>query len=320
MICKDEVRLLLGIPHNTTSHREKIISMLGAGIGIFVVGLSANFVYGADVLNLAGNYILVTSIGASAVLLFALPHGALSQPWAVVGGQLTSAIIGACCYKYIGDTLLAASLAVALSVSAMYYLRCIHPPGGATALYAVIGGESVQNLGFGYILMPVLLNTCLLLLAAVAYNSFFHWRRYPAHLYFKLTKSQSPPPSTREFELTQEDFAAAIQQHDSFIDITDEGLTELLERAKQHAELNITHPTQIVPGKYYSNGRIGHLWSIRQVIDASERNTLPSKDRVIYKVVSGHQSFDTGICTRNEFRSWARFEVIQNNNRWIKVQ
>ena len=83
---------------------------------------------------------IVPSMGASAVLLFAVPHSALGQLWNVIGGHLISAAIGVACYQWLPSNGIAAGASVGLAIGAMYYTRCIHPPGGATALAAVIGG------------------------------------------------------------------------------------------------------------------------------------------------------------------------------------
>jgi len=314
-----EMRQLLGVPRNTTSHNEKLLSALGAAIGIFTISGLGGWLYLLGFLDQQGSQMVVASMGASAVLLFSVPHGALSQPWALVGGHLLSAFIGVSCFLALGSSGFASALAVGLSVGAMYYLRCIHPPGGATALTAVIGGSSVNALGYQFILFPVVLNVLALLTIAFLFNFGFKWRRYPAHLYFKETAIQSKSTVSRELELTQEDLSAAIQKHDSFIDITEEGLTDLLELAKQHAEMNTTHPAEIIVGKSYSNGKLGRTWSVRQVLDSAEGNVLPSKDQVIYKVVAGEQLYDIGICLRSEFRAWARFEVVQKDKMWVKV-
>lgn len=311
-ILLQECRALLGLERNTTSHAEKLISGLGALLGILAV-------YGISLMvcgDSPGTVLLVASMAASAVLLFAVPHGALSQPWAVIGGHLLSAFIGVTCQRLFPGYFWTGALAVGLAVSLMHYLRCIHPPGGATALAAVIGGPDVDNLGYLYLLTPILLNVTAIMATAIVFNSLFSWRRYPAHL-ARRRKSKTVKPAERQFELTQEDFAAAMEELDSYVDITAESLTELLELAKQHAEKNITHPEHIVAGHYYSNGKLGNLWSIRQVVDASGGDDR--KDRVIYKVLAGDGAYDTGICSRDEFRQWARFEVTPQNGRWIKV-
>lgn len=314
-----EIMLWLGMPRNTTGHSEKLISAVGAGVAVFLLAVASLLWQRLGFLEYAGASWVVASMGASAVLLFAVPHGALSQPWALIGGHFISAAVGVACAKVLGDSYLAAGCAVGLAVGAMYYLRCIHPPGGATALTAVIGGASVHELGFYFLVVPVAVNVGLILVVALGFNGLFKWRRYPAHLFYKRAALNTQPASSREFELTQEDLSSAIQEHGSFIDITDEGLAELLEVAKRHAEKNITHPEKIVTGRFYSNGKLGKLWSVRQVVDASDAAILPSKDSVIYKVVAGDQSYITGICVREEFKVWARFEVVQKENRWVKA-
>lgn len=314
-----QIQQLLGIPRNTTSHREKIISAVGAGIAIWVLSGLGYWLHSLGWLAQSSKYMIIASMGASAVLLFAVPHGALSQPWAVISGHLISAFIGVSCYLVLGGSYTSAALAVGLSVGAMYYCRCIHPPGGATALTAVITGSAAHSLSYEFMVVPVLVSVIAILSIAVIFNYPFYWRRYPAHLYFKHIDTNTESSSARDIELTKEDLSAAIQQHQSFVDITEEGLTDLLELAKKHAELNVDHPTDIVAGKYYSNGKLGRLWSVRQVLDASEAKVIASKDKVIYKVVAGNHSYDTGICLKAEFRHWARFEVTQADNRWLKI-
>lgn len=122
-------------------------------------------------------------MGASAVLLFAVPHGQLSQPWSVFGGHILSAIVGVTCARWIPNEMLAASTAVGAAIGVMYYLRCIHPPGGATALVAVIGGEGIHSLGYQFVITPILINVCVMLVVAVLYNYLFAWRRYPISLH-----------------------------------------------------------------------------------------------------------------------------------------
>lgn len=137
------LRRFAGIGANSTDHLEKWVSGLGALTDILGVLLVSQ-----AYLGLNGGAVLVASMGASAVLLFAVPHGPLSQPWAVVGGHLVSAVIGVACTHLGLDFVLTSALAVALAITAMYYLRCIHPPGGATALTAVAGGRISTRAGF----------------------------------------------------------------------------------------------------------------------------------------------------------------------------
>ena len=316
-----ELRLWLGIERNTTSHGEKWISGVGALLGIMAVYWITGAALPAGAVGLPGGLIMLTSMGASAVLLFAVPQGALSQPWAVVGGHLVSATIGVTCQKLFPDQIWTAALAVGLAVGSMHYLRCIHPPGGATALAAVIGGTEVHALGFHYLLLPVLANVSAILLMALAFNALFPWRRYPAHLHKRTQASPITQPAQRQFELTQEDLYAAMEQLNSYVDITSESLTELLELAKQHAERNITHPDKIRAGRFYSNGKLGKLWSVRQVMEDSPSPAERGSADVSYRVLAGDGINTAGKCSVARFRQWARFEVQpQGSGRWLKLE
>jgi len=159
--------------------------------------------------------------------------------------------------------------------------------------------------------MPVLINVAAILAMAIAFNALFPWRRYPAHLHRRRQASRITQPAQRQFELTQEDFSAAMEQLNSYVDITTENLTELLELAKQHAERNITHPDAILRGRYYSNGKLGRLWSVRHVLEGEG-------PALAYRVVAGEHTGSTGTATPDELRQWARFEVVlQDNGRWV---
>ena len=119
---------MLGIEPSRVSHRERLISALGGFVSLLLV-----YAVSRAVLGPADASILVLSIGSSAVLLFAVPHGPLSQPWPVVGGHLVSAVIGVACARLVPDQMVAASLAVGLAIGAMHYLRCAStawPPDG----------------------------------------------------------------------------------------------------------------------------------------------------------------------------------------------
>ncbi len=314
-----ELRLWLGVERNATSHGEKWISAVGAFLGITSVYWITRCLFPGDLMGSSGGLLMLASMGASAVLLFAVPLGALSQPWAVIGGHLLSACIGVSCQKYFPAHSWTAPLAVCLAVGVMHYLRCIHPPGGATALAAVIGGPEIHNMGYQYLVMPVLVNVVAILLMAVAFNAFFPWRRYPAHFIRRRRPLVITQPAVRQFELTHEDFSAAMEELNSYVDITTENLTDLIELAKQHAEKNITHPELIIPGCYYSNGKLGRLWSVRQVMEVADTGGLPLDKAVVYKVVAGEGSGQLGETDLNEFRQWARFNVrLHESGRWVK--
>lgn len=130
---------------------ERLRACLGALVGIFATGLVSTWILGpTSVLPM-----LIAPMGASATLVFGLPSSPLAQPWSVIGGNVISAAIGVACARWIGDPALAAPVAVAASIGAMFALRCLHPPGGAVALGAVLGGARVQAQGFQFALSPV---------------------------------------------------------------------------------------------------------------------------------------------------------------------
>ncbi|HEY9097323.1 MAG TPA: HPP family protein [Thiobacillus sp.] len=220
----------------TVSEREHWIS---AGGGL--IGILATLWVGHLWLGEHGSGLAMASMGASAVLLFAAPHGALSQPWPVFGGHMISALIGVTCAHWLGvdEPLLAASLAVALSIAAMYSLRCLHPPGGATALYAVLGGDAVHALGYGYVLNPVLLNVMVLLFVAVAYNYPLHWRRYPQCWHRSISARNDSVDLVGDAEekhmIPHSDLVYALSQIDTFVDVSEEDLQRIYALALGHS-------------------------------------------------------------------------------------
>ena len=222
-----------GISQSSTI--EKWLSAGGGFIGILLILWVTN-----GVLDLRGTAMLVTSMGATTVLLFAVPHGALSQPWPVMGGNLVGAFIGVTCMQALGDTHLAAALAVGLAILVMYYLRCLHPPGGATALVAVLGGESVYQLGYWFLLAPVLVNVLSILAIAVLFNLPFAWRRYPVGL--AKTDATPKPILNEEKMIAHSDLVYALSQVDSFIDVSEQDLVRIYSLAVQHHEEGHTHP------------------------------------------------------------------------------
>lgn len=311
------LRALVGFGFNRTGHLEKWVSGLGGLVGILAV-----LAVSQGVLGLTAGAAVVASMGASAVLLFAVPHGPLSQPWAVVGGHLISALIGVSCVQWLGIGLLSAACAVALAIAAMHYARCIHPPGGATALTAVAGGEAIHNLGYGFVLTPVLLNALVILAIAVLFNWPFHWRRYPAALVQAGPAPAAEPDRDAAREaFSRADLAEAIQAMDTTLDIDEGRLEALYHLARRRNEARSVAPGAIRVGAYYSNGEYGPQWQVRRVIDRAEPGTGGgSAELVIYKVVAGQDRRRTGTARLQDFAAWARHEVFLNENSWQRVE
>jgi len=218
------LRHWFGLDGMAPSHSERLVSGLGAFVGIF-----ATYWISTQFLGATSSLLVVGSMGAGAVLLFALPHAQLSQPWAALGGHLIASLVGVSIAILVPDTILAAALAVSLAVVAMHYLRCIHPPGGATALIAVIGGADVQAMGYGFVLL-VMLNALILVTAAMLFNTPFKWRRYPAAWAIK----QAPAKDIDGLSI--EDLERAIQELDLTVDITEDELLQIYRCARRHPE------------------------------------------------------------------------------------
>ncbi len=148
---------------------SKIVwSWLGAFLGIYLVATLGQYLELASVDSL----FLIGSFGASAVLVYGAPLAEFSQPRNLVGGHVVSAIVGVTVFMLIGDApIVASSTSVSLAIAAMHLTRTLHPPGGATALIAIIGGEKVHSLSYGYAFCPVLIGALMMLLVALLVNN-----------------------------------------------------------------------------------------------------------------------------------------------------
>jgi CBS domain-containing membrane protein len=306
------LRTWLGIELNPVSHTERLVSAVGGFLAIFFILMVSESVLG----DRDAALLIVGSMGASAVLLFAVPHGTLSQPWAVIGGHSVSALIGIACALLVPNQLLSAALAVGLAIGAMHVLRCIHPPGGATALTAVIGGPAVHALGFQFLFTPVLLNVAIILGTAIGVNYFFAWRRYPAVLVRqKKTDTETEKKHLAEGSLSHSDLEYAMRQINSVLDISEDDLARIYSIAAQHSKSARLEPWQVRLHHFYSNGSYGEDWAIREVVDESPHADAET-DMVIYKVVAGKGRRRSGVCTRSEFARWARYEVFRDETSW----
>lgn len=309
---KEKLLKYLGVESFRVGHTEKLVSALGAFLGILAVFYTSTyFIKGHD------SYLIVASMGASAVLLFAVPHGTLSQPWSLLGGHLISAVIGVSCAKFIPDIFIAAPLAVGLAVGAMYYLHCIHPPGGATALSAVVGSNAVHELGYQFVLTPVLINVTAILSIAIAFNFFFRWRRYPSYL--AQQKMKADKPETTYDAITHEDFVYALSEFDSYLDISESDLLKIYELVTQRQHETAIPYKQLKHRSYYSNGEYDELWSVRQIVDWAETKDS-GEEKLIYKVIAGANRRSSGVMTKNEFSRWAKHEVIRDEDNWRRVE
>lgn len=151
-------------------------SWVGAFLGIALVALSHYRLLGEG----SDLTMIIGSFGASAVLIYGAVKSPLAQPRNLMGGHVLSALIGVTCYNLFHDQMwLASALAVATAIAVMHATRTLHPPGGATALIAVIGSEDIHSLGYLYAVVPAGLGAVIMLIVALAINNIPRSRRYP---------------------------------------------------------------------------------------------------------------------------------------------
>ena len=155
--------------------KEMFWSFLGAFVGIGLIAFIQS-----RYLNHFENIFLIGSFGASSVLIYGAVQSPLAQPRNLILGHFISAVVGVTVYKFMPDIIwITAPLAVASSIVLMQMTKSLHPPGGATALIAVIGSEKIKSLGYFYIVAPVLTGSVILLIVALVFNNMTKHRVYP---------------------------------------------------------------------------------------------------------------------------------------------
>jgi CBS domain-containing membrane protein len=213
----------------TLKWTERLRGGLGALIGIAVTGGLAHLLIG----NSAAIPFLIAPMGASAVLLFAVPASPLAQPWSIIGGNLVSATVGVTCALLIPDPVDAAALAAGLAVCAMFACRCVHPPSGAVALTAVLGGPPIHALGYGFVLAPVLIQSFALLSCAIVFHA-LTGHRYPhGHAAPKPASAPGTPPDAASF--LRADLEAVLARRSELLDVDPDDLEALLRETQLQA-------------------------------------------------------------------------------------
>ena len=158
--------------------KDHFWSFLGAFFGIGIIA----FLQSQQISEIE-NVFLIGSFGASSVLIYGAVNSPLAQPRNLIGGHVLSALVGVTVYKLCPEILwLNTSLAVAFSIVVMQITKTMHPPGGATALIAVLPAQKIQELGYWYALSPVLSGAIILLVVALIFNNIPKGRKYPHHV------------------------------------------------------------------------------------------------------------------------------------------
>jgi CBS domain-containing membrane protein len=204
--------------------RERLRVVAGAVAGLGVTALLCRAV-GIDAATLPW---LVAPIGASTVLVFGVPASPMAQPWAVIGGNTLSALVGIACVLAFGSHPWVAALAVGAAIGVMFGLRCLHPPGGASALLVVLA--QVHDLHFA--LFPVLSNSLLLVLAGIAYNN-ATGRRYPHGQ--RLHAPVAAGHNVTHGNVSDADLDAVLARYNQVLDVSRDDLQSLLEQAEIQA-------------------------------------------------------------------------------------
>jgi CBS domain-containing membrane protein len=201
--------------------RERWRAVAGAAIGIAFTALLSRLLAGS---NPIGPW-LVAPLGASAVLVFAVPASPLAQPWSVIGGNAVSALVGIACAQWIGDPAIAGAVAVSLAIGFMFTLRCLHPPGGAMALIAVM----THATQFGFAWFPALVNSALLVFAGIVYNS-VTGRRYP---HVQVIDRSKADKSLNRF--SSADLDVVLARYNQVLDVSRDDLETLLQLTEMEA-------------------------------------------------------------------------------------
>lgn len=262
--------------------REKLLAgAVSLAAILAVLYISDLFLAGRDL------PLIVASMGAASVLLFAIPHGPMSQPWPLIGGHLVSTFIGITCVRLIPDLFVAASVAVGLAISVMYLLRCLHPPGGASALTVVFGGPEVVELGYRFLLTPLAMNLVVLLFAALVINNLLPGRTYPVVL--RRAKSEDGEGGMKRRVLEQ-----ALSNLGTYVDVSVDELEQICTLARQ-AQDQLFGPSvcadimtrQVIAAEYDTPVEQVWEWMVRHRI-----RSVPVVDR---------KRFVIGIITTQDF-------------------
>ncbi len=210
--------------------KDRFLCGIGALLGLLISSFVSWYALGDF------NAWYIAPMGASSVLLFAVPASPLAQPWNMVVGNIIAGIIGVTCALFISNLTIAFSVAVALSIFLMMTTDSLHPPSGAVAITAVLGGTTVHELGYAFIFYPVLLNSVLLLIVAVIFNRLLG-KQYPQIVQLN-TRSKDPTP-TQKVTIQPQDIQDVLEHQTELLDISEYDLQKIILEAQEKANTRI---------------------------------------------------------------------------------
>ncbi len=258
--------------------RERLIACLGALAGITLTGLICGLFFGQG----PDIPLIVAPMGASAVLLFAVPASPLAQPWPIIGGNTISALMGVLAARFIPDPVVAIGVGVSLAIAAMSLTRSLHPPGGAAALTALIGGPAVTSAGFLFPLFPVCVNSVILVALGVAFHRIAR-RSYP-HVPAAAptnTHGTADLPASLRVGFRPEDVDAALVALDETLDIDRADIDRLLRQVEHHALVRAEGDlacAAVMSRDVVTIGLDGTAERARELLLAHDIRTLPVVD------------------------------------------
>ena len=221
----------LGPVIGPTSPRDMAAGAAGAGLALF---LCATLILGVDV-DLSTGTFLIAPMGATAVILLALPNSPLAQPWSAIIGNTISALIALAVHQVARDPATVIGASACLSLAAMFLTRSLHPPGGAVALTAALNPNLLDVLGLRFVFGPVFLGTVTLVLMATV------WHRLSGRVYpFRQPKAAGPHATAdkaaqQRLGLEPEELARILAAYRQSANLGVEDLARLIAAAEQVA-------------------------------------------------------------------------------------
>lgn len=219
-----------------TAPMEALRAGVGASIGLWLTGY---FLLSPGV-DLEYGLYLVAPLGASTVLLFAVPNSPLAQPWSAVIGNTVAALVGVAVSMFIHEPALRIAVAVALAIIVTFMLRAVHPPAGAVAMTAAMSPEAVEHLGFWFALAPIATGTASLVLIAIAYAR-LTGRRYPFRQFDQQNRhGTSDRIAVERLGLSEAELSDILQRYRQSFNLGVEDLARLIGAAELQAAAHQT--------------------------------------------------------------------------------
>jgi CBS domain-containing membrane protein len=297
---------ILGPTQRQLSVKQTLGVAFGGFIVVFFMGFSTHW------LRPETTWLMLASLGASSVLIFAASQAPMSQPWPVMGSHLIAAMVGVTVTMVLSDPIWMAATALFVTTILMFTLRCVHPPGAATSLIAVASAYAGHNIGYDFVLFPVLTNLVVLISFAVLFHAQHPQKRYPAYF------SDSMPHLEQETDrpnLSHQAFIQSLQKMNGFVDINEEELRSFITLINNQQIQTIYKEYQV--GQCFSNGKVGNQWSVVEIQDLYY-NVNQKLTHIHLKPRAG-KSPESLMMTPLQFKGWMAYPVEPKSSGWQRV-